>query len=112
MNLELNEKLLKYAGFYYSPRGINPYYYDPNGQLINKFNPAPDLPIDLNGIFEWLVPMHPKDNPDIRLIQHVGFDYGRCTLTDIMGNEYLGENENPATAFCLAFDRLIDAEGK
>ena len=57
---------------------------------------------DLNNLFKYAVPMPPSYNPDIRLIQSITFDYGRCSIIDVMGEEYVGESQDPALALYWA----------
>ena len=64
-------------------------------------------PIDLNNLFKYAVTKSPEYTPDIRLIQHIDFDYGRCSILDVMGEEYVGESQDPALALFWAIWECI-----
>jgi len=66
-----------------------------------------DKPIELNELFKWAVPKPLDLNPDVRKIQSITFDFGRCSIIDIEGKEYFGENKDPALALFQAIYQVI-----
>lgn len=68
-----------------------------------------EVRLDLNNLFKYAVPRPPSYNPDVRMIQSITFDYGQCRIIDVMGEEYIGENEDPTQALYQAIQK---ARGK
>ena len=108
---ELNEKLAKWAGFL---KGKYDQWAPPHG-FRDPVGPVPDFTADLNACFKWLVP---KANSKRFSVEIWAGDNGRVSvdvapslsMNGRLCNSYNDEH-NPALAFCLAIEKLIDAEG-
>lgn len=98
---ELNERLLKFAGFTCS-EGIWCY---PDGVALERHPPI--FPESLDACFEWLVPklagwyICKAEEPDMG---------GDC-FAAINGGKYHEWAQTPALALCLTISKLIDSEG-
>ena len=115
---ELNEKLLKFAGFVtYNRSAEFPHiarYADPNGKFLMR---TPNFPSNLNACFEWLVPKGGID--DIDFIFFASSWGAMSCIIEAGPKKYQSCAGTPsdkitpalvATALCLAFETLIDSE--
>lgn len=118
---ELNRKMLEFAEFHHVKSGTA-YYYEwdkwtfdwweaPNGV---KYPTAPDFTHDLNACEKWI---WPKLRKAIN-VEDISFGEDYCHIlwwtgepkTDSYGcGVYAGEGE-PAMAFCLAVEKLMEAK--
>lgn len=115
---ELNEKLLKFAGFWRQElRELAPEYrheanlgwWIPNSEKATK--KPPNFPNDLNACFKWLVPK--LDFGEMLIYQLEEGDWMVCL-------NYVGEADKTysemaktvSEALCLAIEKLIDEGGK
>jgi len=115
--MELNEKLLRFAGFTKTKAGD---LKDPNGEL--HFDWQVDFLHSLDACVKWIWPNFKGVNPDGGAAKslYFGFDdeTGLCTceieISGFMGeHRAVGEEaeaDEPAMAFCLAAEKLIDSE--
>ena len=107
MNEGLREKIAEWLGWEFHADGVH-WRINPRILGWSVMENLPDFPNDIRACFEHIMPKSPAYNPDIRLIQHIDFDYGECRILDIDGKEYIGRGEEPALAFCRAVEKLID----
>ena len=108
---ELNEKLLRFAGFWQAQesqwRDGSNYAFEPNTTYKDGKKPKPDLISSLDAQVKWLWPkvywvriFVLKDEIVVAVDQGDRFGEGRC-----------GRNENPALASARAIEQVIDSGG-
>jgi len=125
-NLELNEKLAKWAGFRQLPVGKSGFHWERCQRVGNWMPPEgtetwqsrdhlPNFTESLDACFKWLVPK--LEETKKRIEYSVDFsmpDFGKPAnhyWAILQGSHQLvgtGEDKDPALAFCLAIEELID----
>ena len=118
---ELNEKMLKFAGFITYNRSVEftriARYTSPDGKYLMR---VPYFPNNLNACFKWLVP---KLSGDYRISLEWSLGGIICAWTieecseNIKRSCYYSSTNtcdggSPALALCLAIEKLIDGERK
>lgn len=126
---ELNEKLLKFAGFT-KVEGMKHYWNEPNTVRTMHFSDGhtaeigkrvipPEFHNDMNACFKWLV-------PNVKTLTGIEFAGSDDTFTSwlcklwygiwadrgsiqVKQDYYEAEAETPAQALCQAIDKLIEA---
>jgi hypothetical protein len=111
---ELNEKILKFAGFTYHTcegmwwygkyKGTNIWWESPEKQ---KFEDPPNFLHDFNACIKWIIPML---DPDRILLSRRDGEWRVSIMFDEDIHKGAGALwlDSPSLAFCLAVERIID----
>jgi len=115
---ELNRKIAEWVGFAevehhpcYCPTQCK-YWHGIDGEFLGKYGDLPDFPHDMQACFEHIVPKLRK----LGCSWYIGQPEGDIVHSHIhwiaKDKKFSGYDEEPATALCLAVEKLISKEGR
>jgi len=114
----LNKKIAEWVGFsigpYPDPRiGENEQaWFDPNGNFLSGLNNFIDFLQSLDACYQYIEPkLRPKTIISETFKYKNKWKHSYCILSNIQsGGLWCAEDVNPALAFCLATEKLIDKD--